>query len=245
MYRNTRFGELMKGLSRPSFDKIVKEHKSDKYSKGFKSWDQLIAMIYTQVSGCRSLREVETGFNSQTLHHYHLGTRSIKRSTLSDANANRDSEVFAQLCGQLLDQMGRTVRNEIKDLLYLIDSTSITLKGLGFNDWTKENKNNHTQGIKVHIMTEQSQSIPIYVSITAANINDIEDGRKIPIEAGATYVFDKGYYDYNWWYRIHKRDAFFVSRFKHNAATNTIKAFNCGSDNSEDILEDSLVEFKN
>ena len=57
MYRNTRFGELMKGLSRSSFEKIVKEHDSDKHSKGFKSWDQLIAMIYTQLSGCRSLRQ--------------------------------------------------------------------------------------------------------------------------------------------------------------------------------------------
>lgn len=245
MYRNTRFGALMKGLSRPAFEKIVAHYQADKHQKGFRCWDQLMAMIYGQLSGCRSLRELETGFNSQPLHHYHLGTRSIKRSTLSDANAKRSSEVFAQVCAELLGQMSRSLRNELKDLLYLIDSTPIPLKGLGFDDWAGANRSDRTQGLKVHLMIEHSQALPVHAQFTPANVNDIEVGRTLPIESGSTYVFDKGYCDYNWWFRIHQGKAFFVSRFKKNAGINVVRSMQPRGEVSADILEDSVVEFKN
>jgi putative transposase len=88
-------------------------------------------MLYGQVAGGKSLRELELSFNSHEGHHYHLGTRSIKRSTLSDANNKRDSAFYEDLCRQLLGKMWGKLKSEMSDMLYLLDSTPIPLRGLG------------------------------------------------------------------------------------------------------------------
>lgn len=129
MYTNTRFGELMKGIPRGMFERLAKKHQADKYSKGLRCWDQFAAMLYGQVTGSRSLRDLELSFNSHEGHHYHLGARTIRRSTLADANNKRD--------------------------------------------------------------------VAVYGKITPSNVPDLNDARQMKIEAGATYVFDKGYYDFN------------------------------------------------
>jgi IS4 transposase len=245
MYRNTLFSEVMKGLPRETFEKIAKHQKADRYSKHFGSWDQLIALVYSQISGCKSLREIEEGFNSQSVHHYHLGCGEIKRSTLADANANRDSSVFEQACNLLLQQAHRKVKRELKDLLYLIDSTPIPLKGLGFENWTKDNHSHRTQGLKIHMMIEAKGNIPVHADITAPNINDVTAGRDIPLEAGATYVFDKGYCDYNWWYDINQANALFVTRFKKNAGLTVVHENIIPRADEELIQADTIVTFKN
>lgn len=244
MYRNTRFAELLKGLNRGAFAKVVDSHEADKHSKGFRSWDQLVAMLYAQISGCRSLRELEAGFNSQRLHHYHLGSRDIRRSTLAEANSKRDSAVFADLCGELLQKAHRKARRELKDLLYLLDSTPIPLKGLGYDSWTKHNHNYRTQGLKVHMTFVPGPGLPVQADITPANVNDVEMGREIPLESGSTYVFDKGYCDYDWWYKIHKQKAFFVTRLKKNAGVEYVQSLPVDEAAQDIILEDAVILFK-
>ena len=245
MYRDTRFGAVMKGLPRKMFEQSAIKYGSDRYNKGFRSWDHLIAMIYTQLSGCQSLREVEAGFNSQTAHHYHLGTRAVKRSTLSDANAHRESQVFAEVCSQLLSQTHRQLRNELSDMLYLIDSTPITLKGLGYDDWTRDSKTQRTQGVKVHVQLAYPSTFPVKVDVTSPTVNDIDIGRGTELEQGATYVFDKGYYDYNWWYRLHESGCYFVSRFKRNASLRELEVRPIEKSARSIILEDRVVTFAN
>lgn len=245
MFRNTRFGEVLKGLPRGFFETQVEKHQGDKHSKGFRCWDQLVAMVYGQVSASRSLRELEAGFNSQCVHHYHLGTRQVKRSTLAEANTKRSSELYADVCSLLLSQAHRKVKKELKELLYLVDSTSLTLKGRGYDDWTLANKSDRVQGLKVHMVFASQASLPVMSDISAANVNDIEWGRDIKIEKGATYVFDKGYYSYNWWYHIHQQGAFFVTRLKHNAAVKTVKSHSVEPSEQETILEESEICFKN
>lgn len=245
MYRNTRFNELMKGLPRGFFKKISDKHGLDKHSKGFSGWDQLIAMVYSQINDCKSLRELEAGFNSQGVHHYHLGTRSIKRSTLADANAKRNSEAFAEACSALMAHVKGSLKSDVGDLLYLMDSSPIPLKGLGYDDWTKSNKTHRTQGLKVHMVTVSEHDLPVKVGITAPNVNDIEWGRQIEIEKGATYAIDKGYCDYNWWFEIDKAGASFVTRFKKNAGVNVVGNYLIPEEVNETILKDELVEFKN
>lgn len=245
MYRNTRFGELLKGLPRQMFEKNVFAYQGDRHSKGFTCWDQLVAMIYAQVSGCRSLREVEAGFNSQSAAHYHLGSREIKRSTLADANAKRCVEVFSATCEQLIQQAQRGVRAELKDLLYLLDSTPISLKGHGY-EWAEEKRNHRTKGLKVHMLYAPGMAIPVHTAITGANVNDVEQGRAIPIEPGATYVFDKGYCDYNWWHQLHQSGAFFVTRLKKNAGIKQVKSLQVPPDaKDQGIVEDAEIVFKN
>lgn len=244
MYRNTRFGELLKGLPRAAFNRLVATHESDKHCKGFDSWSHLLSMVYAQLSGARSLREVETSYNAQAHHHYHLGTRPLKRSTLSDANTQRDCGLFEELCSTLMAGAHRSVRKQIKKQLYLIDSSPIPLKGLGY-EWTKERASNRVRGLSFHLVIAPNEELPIKASITDPNVTDITAGRELlSPEKGATYVFDKGYCDYSWWHEIHTKGAFFVTRLKKNAAVTVVNQRKIEERDRGFILEDAAVEFK-
>lgn len=245
MYRISRFHQIMKALPRGAFDRVVQTHQADKHSKGFGCWDQLLAMVYAQLSGASSLRVLETGFNSQRTQHYHLGTSTIRRSTLSDANGKRKTEVFADTAKLLMSQAQRSLRREGKELLQLLDSTSISLKGPGFDAWTSGNSTRNTQGIKLHVLYAGNEEVPIQHSITAPNVNDIDEGRKLTIEPGAIYVFDKGYCDYNWWNKINEQKAQFVTRFKYNAALEVECARPIPAEDAAIVLKDEIVRFAN
>ena len=240
MFSLSRIGQAIQHLPRAAFDKIVAQHKGDRYVKRFSAWDHLMAMLYAQLSGVRSLRELETGFNQHRSHHYHLGTAQVSRATLSDANARRDPEMFAQLLRLLIEQAGRAVCRERKELLYLLDSTSIAVRGRG-SQWTKATAT-RTPGLKVHLLLAGHQQLPVHHSITGANINDVDEGRKLPIEPGATYVFDKGYCDYNWWRRLDSEGARFVTRLKKNAAMRVERSRPMLAED-EHIVGDSDVSF--
>ncbi len=240
MYTNTRFGELLKVLPKNTFKRCVEQHRSDKHNKGFDSWGQLISLMYAQLSGCRSLRELEVSYNSHSAHHYHLGCGPIKRSTLSDANRQRDAGVFESFCQQLMGRAHRRVRNEIKDLLYLLGSTPICLRGRGY-EWTQARSMSRIPGLKIHLLYSPDKQLPCDARITASTQNDIEYGRNVEIEKGAKYVFDKGYCDYNWWHQIDQEGAFFVTRLKRNASIRVLKS----RSTEGDILSDEVIEFKN
>ncbi len=224
-------------------DRLVQTHQADKHCKGFSTWDQLIAMIYAQLSGAHSLRSLTAGFNRQSAHHYHLGTATISRSTLAQANATRSPEVFADIARHLMATAGRRLRQERQELLCLIDSTSFTLKGRGFDAWTSAQQTRNTQGLKLHLAYHAHQQLPQHHSFTAPNVNDIDEGRKVPIESGATYVFDKGYCDYNWWADLTAQKARFITRFKRNAAVKDVQALPLPTPNPAGILEDAKVRF--
>ena len=245
MYRISRFQQIMKALPRGTFDRVVNTHQADKHSKGFGCWDQLIAMIYAQMSGATSLRVLETGFNSQHTQHYHLGVSPLKRSTLSDANSRRKTAVFADIANLLMSSASRSLRRESEELLYLLDSSSISLKGPGFDSWTGGNSTRNTQGIKLHVLLAGNEEIPVQHSITAPNVNDIDEGRKLSIEPDAVYIFDKGYCDYNWWHKINEQKAQFVTRFKRNAALIVECALPIPAQDAAIVLKDEIVRFAN
>jgi IS4 transposase len=235
----------MKGLPRGAFDRIVDAQQADKHSKGFRCWDQLVAMVYAQLSGASSLRVLETGFNSQPTHHYHLGTHPIRRSTLADANGKRTADVFTEAARLLMSHANRRLRREGEELLHLLDSTSITLKGPGFDSWTSGNRTRNTQGIKLHVLYADDADVPIWHSITPPNVNDVDEGVKLPIEAGAVYVFDKGYCDYTWWHQIESQKALFVTRFKRNAALKVERVLPIPAEDVGVVLKDEIVCFSN
>lgn len=245
MYRISRFHQIMKALPRGTFDRVVQTHQADKHGKGFCCWDQLLAMVYAQLSGASSLRVLETGFNSQRTQHYHLGTAPIRRSTLSDANGKRKTEVFADAAKFLMSQAKRSLRRESEELLYLLDSTSISLKGPGFDAWTSGNSTRNTQGIKLHVLYAGNEEVPAQHSFTAPNVNDIDEGRELSIESDAIYVFDKGYCDYNWWNKINEQKAQFVTRFKYNAALEVECARPIPAPDAAIVLKDEIVRFAN
>ena len=240
MYSKTRFSEILEGLPRGVFDRLVTELDANKFSKRFGRWDQMITMIFAQLSGLNSLRDVEAAFNEQSIHHYHLGSGEVKKSTLSDANAKRSPELFARVSDHLIKQVHRKLRRELDDMLYLLDSTSIDLRGFGFDDWAQAYRNNVSPGLKLHLLIEGHRQSPVFARITQARVNDITVGRCMPLESGATYVFDMGYYDFTWWHQIDQKGSTFVTRLKKNANVTRIKTRDAGL-SSEEILEDADI----
>lgn len=243
MFSISRLHAVMKEVPRKVFDAEVHAQGSDKYSKRLNSWSQLVAMIYAQLSGAASLRITEAAYNGQAQHHYHLGTGEVRRSTLADANRQRSPDPFAATARALMARAPRALRRDGAELLYLLDSTSFTLTGAGFDTWTSANRSARTQGLKLHVRYDLGSEAPVHHSLSAPNVNDVTEGVKLTFERGACYVFDKGYCDYNWWAAIDAQGATFVTRFKRNAALIVEAARPIAKADAGTILADEIVHF--
>jgi putative transposase len=136
MFRISRFHALTQHLPRGAFDRAVTQCDGDRYGKGFNRWQHLLVMVYAQLAGASSLRTLVAGFNAQASHHYHLGARAVRRTTLAEANARVSAEPFAEMVRHLMAGVQRQVRRDLAPVLQLLDSTSTTLKGRGFDAWT-------------------------------------------------------------------------------------------------------------
>lgn len=206
------FASLLKPIERRSVEKIVERHDGDAYDKSFKSWDHLVTLIYAQLKGIDGLRELETAFNANPQHHYHLGVGKLARSTLSDANARRPVAIFAEVFTKLAGTVHRHLRQEGTAMVRLIDASPIPLDKLCH--WAKWN--GRIRGLKLHVVYDPAADVPACVEVTPANVNDVEIGQQTPIKVGTTYVFDKGYCHFGWWQKINDCGAFFVTRKKVN-----------------------------
>ncbi|WP_428426546.1 IS4 family transposase [Pararhizobium sp.] len=210
-HHNSVFHDLLKRVPWSAFDRLVEEHGADKHVRRLSTRTQLIALLYGQLAGAVSLREIAGGLESHAARLYHLGARPASRSTLADANAKRSSAVFAGLFAELVARAGRGLRRAAGEATYLIDATGVRLSGAG-SDWAQFS--HQACGAKVHIVYDALAERPIYAAVTPANVNDITAAKVMPIEAGATHVFDLGYYDFGWWARMDKAGCRIVTRFK-------------------------------
>ena len=244
MFTITTFQAVLKGISRPVFDQCVDRLHADKYCKQFNHWNHLVALVYAQLSNASSLRTLELSFNSHASFHYQFGSGAVHRSTLSDANKARSGVVFDDTAAWLISQLSGKLRREAMGLMYLLDSTSITLKGRQFDRWTLTSRTCHTQGIKLHVLLDAANRIPEWYSFSAANVNDVVQANRVPLQPGALYVFDKGYCDYNWWNRIDAAGALFVTRFKGNAALLVEEKCSIPAPLWGTVVEDEIVRFK-
>jgi len=218
-YDHSVFGRLLKPISRRSFASIVERHDGDAYDKSFKSWDHLVALIFAQLSGIDGLRGLEWVWNAHSHHHYHLGASELKRSTLSEANARRPLAVFTETFEMLSGLADRVLKRDGKEMLRIMDATPIPLdKLVTWADW-----NGRTRGLKLHVVYDPTRDHPRRIEITPSTVNDLLVGEAVPIEAGATYIFDKAYCKYGWWTRIHQAGSIFVTRPKTNVAFKVIR----------------------
>ncbi len=243
MHSKTRFNELLNLIPRHSFTQLVAKFGTDKHAKGFNSWSHLVALLFGQLANVTSLRELTTAYNVHSECHYHLGTNSVKRSTLSDANSHRDAGLFEGLCKVLMSRVHRQARKEAKELLHLLDSSPIVLNGRG-HEWALSQQSSRVTGLKLHLLFARDAGVPCQIKVGPANENDITYAQTMALESEAMYVFDKGYCDYNWWYKIDQCDSYFVTRFKSNAGISVLSERSiegCG----DHILSDQVVTFKN
>jgi putative transposase len=218
-FRNSIFSKLLNPIDRRWFATVVERFNADAYVKSFTSWDHLVALIYAQLSHASSLRALAASFNANRNHHYHLDADELARTTLADANARRPPEIFAAVFTMLAGEADRQTRRDGGEMIRLIDSSPIPLGKMC--SWAKWN--GRIRGMKMHVVYDPNADVPRSVEITEATINDVEIGRKTTIEAGATYVFDKGYCRFDWWVNIHESEAFFVTRLKTNTTLRTTK----------------------
>jgi IS4 transposase len=212
-HQNSVFHGLLKQIPWAVLERLVKEHDADQDPRAISTKNHLIAMLYGQFSGARGLREIEAGLQSHAGKLYHLGGCTVSRSALSTANRSRPVEVFSELFSALVAKLQRGFRRKVADSVRLIDSTSVRLSGLS-GKWATFSEG--VCGAKAHIIYDPDADQPLYLMVTAANVNDITAAKQMPIEPGATYVFDLGYYDYRWWSKLDAAGCRIVTRLKAN-----------------------------
>ena len=219
-HQNSVFHSLLKYVAWNKLERITEEHGADDLARKLSTKRHFIALLYGQFSGATSLREIVTGMESHETRLYHLGAAPVKRSTMSDANADRPWRVFSELFTEMLKQAHPGLRRASRDAVRLIDSTSLRLSSLS-EDWATFSTD--VFGAKAHIVYDPNADRPVYFAVTAANVNDITAAKAMPIEPGATYVYDLGYYDYAWWARIDDAGCRFVTRLKRNTPFAVVK----------------------
>jgi Transposase DDE domain/Domain of unknown function (DUF4372) len=212
-HHNIVFHDLLKYIPRAQCDRLVDQHGADRDPRCIKTWPHLIAMLHAQFFGARGLREIEANLKSHASKLYHLGGCEVSKSALSDANHLRPYEVFGGLLSILMLSLQAGCRRKIGDCVRLIDSTSVQLSSLS-GKWATFSTG--VCGAKAHIIYDPDANQPLYLMVTPSNVNDITAAKEMPIEAGATYVFDLGYYDYGWWAMLHQAGCRIVTRLKSN-----------------------------
>jgi len=182
----------------------------------------LIAMLLAQFCGARGLREIETSLKSHADKLYHLGGCTISKSALSTANALRPrAEVFGGLLSALISQLQAGYRRKVRDCVRLIDSTRVQLCSLS-GTWATFSTD--VCAAKAHIIYDPDADQPLYLMVTPSNVNDITIAKQMPIEAGATYVFDLGYYDYGWWAKLDAAGCRIVTRLRANTPFEVVES---------------------
>jgi hypothetical protein len=212
-HRNSVFHAVLANVPWSVFDHLVATYEADKHIRQLSTRTQFVALLFGQFAGVGSLHAVVSSFSSHAGRLYHLGVRPVKKSTLADANKLRPSAVFAELFAALVQRSHPRLRREIGECVYLIDATTVRLNNLS-QDWARFSAG--VCGAKVHVVYDPDADCPIYAAITPERTNDITAAQSMPIQPGATYVFDLGYYDYAWWAKLHAAGCRIVTRFKCN-----------------------------
>lgn len=208
------FAQLIEFLPQKTFQRIVMKYQGDKYIKVFSCWNQLLIMMYGQLSGCESLRELICIITAHTPKSYHLGFGKsvITRSNLAKANANRDCKIYEEFAYKMISiAQGKRITREfiIAGRFYAFDSTTIDLC-LNLFWWASFRKTKG--GIKIHTLYDVVTQIPTFLHITEAKVNDMNAMDEIPYEPNAYYIFDRGYFDLARLFTVNLIDSNFIIR---------------------------------
>ena len=217
------FTQLLKFINKRKIDAIALKTKSDKYTKKFTTYSHLVVMLYAVFEGVSSIRETVIGMlaNSGKIKHLALNYM-IKRSTLSDANKRRKSNVFEAIYMELYQNnrnfLSDSRSSDLNLRLFMIDSTTISLfkailKAVGRNPLTGKKKG----GIKAHVLINAQENIPQLIRYSAASKHDKHFLEHINLVKGSIIVFDRAYNDYLQYARFTLDEIYFVTRQKKNA----------------------------
>lgn len=239
------FSQLTSSLSRYAFQIYVDAYRGDHYVKSFPSWQQFLCLCFGQLTFRESLRSIVLCLNAHPNKLYHLGFRSlIKRSTLADANEQRDWRIY-QAFGYSLIQKARrlyhqdtTFLDALDGTFYALDSTTIDLC-LSVFPWAHFRE--YTGAVKMHTLLDLRGNIPAFIHITDGTVHDVNILDELPIEPGACYIVDRGYVDYRRLYAIHQGRAFFITRAKRN--TRFVRMYSHPVDKTSGVRCDQTIRF--
>lgn len=213
------FSQLMDWIHPEQFRRCVERYRGEYKVQSFSCWDQFLCMAFGQMTYRDSLRDTVACLIARPDQLYHMGFRgSIARSTLADANETRDWRIFADLAQRLIIKARRLYAGEdlgfdLNNTAYALDATTIDLC-LSLYPWAYFRATK--SGIKLHTLLDLRGPIPTLITLTPAQVHDVNILDDLIIEAGAFYIMDRGYLDFARLYRIHLARAFFVIRAKCN-----------------------------
>ena len=215
----TVFAQLMDQLPKYEFDKCVRRYEGNHHVHSLPTYEQFLVMAFAQLTYRESLRDIATCLRALGAKLYHSGIRQpTARSTLADANEQRDWRIFSDFAHVLIEQASTLYADEpfgveIKQAAYALDSTTIDLC-LSLFPWAKFRR--HKAAIKLHTLLTLRGNFPTVVLLTTGKVHDVNILDELTYEAGSFYIFDRGYLDFARLYRVHLSSAFFVTRAKQN-----------------------------
>lgn len=218
-HQNSVFHGVTKHIPWTSFERLVDQHGSDYRVRRLDSKSQFLAMLFGQLSGATSLREIEAGLTSHACQLYHLGAKRPARSTLADANAKRPWALFGELFADMVASASRQTRRQLADVTHILDATRVKLSSL-HSDWTV--LRNHKWAAKLHFVYDPNGDIPLKLEVTPQTVNDITVARTFTPQPGVTYVFDLAYYDFGWWAGLNDLGCRIVTRLKSHTKLSVI-----------------------
>ena len=212
------FSQLTVFLDRNHFNYLARKYGGDKYVKHLTCWNQLLALMFGQLSNRESLRDLIVALEAHQSKCFHLGLgrKPIAKTTLATANQNRDYRIFEEFAFYMMEQARKKRAADIFKLggkVYAFDSTTIPLC-LSVFWWAKFRKKKG--GVKAHVLYDLEAQVPAFYHITTASVYDSKAMPEIPYVTGAYYVFDRGYNNFGELYRIQRMESFFVVRAKTN-----------------------------
>lgn len=223
-FQVSAFRQLLKPLDRRVVSRFVDEHRGNHgVGTGDGAWTcerHLRALLFGQLAGLTSLREIVEGLSARPGGLYHAGACMARRSTLSDASKARPASVFRDIAQHLMGLLTRELRQEGADLIRLIDGSPIPIRDGRFS-WAQADS--RVRGLRLHLAYDPRAVHPVHFALETPKISELKVARGLTVEAGATYVFDKGYTDYGWWRHLVDGGARFVTRLKNNVCRRDIQ----------------------
>ena len=213
----TLFAQIMEFVPWTSFTRIVHRYGGNSGVRTLSCAEQLRAMAFAQLTWRESLRDIEASLAANASKLYAMGFRSpVKRSTLADANESRDWRIWSDLAALLIRRARKLYAGDSLDVgldntVYALDSTTVDLC-LSLFEWAPFRSTK--AAIKLHTLLDLRGAIPAFIHISDGKLHDVNVLDMLTFEAGAFYVMDRGYVDFERLYTLHQAGAFFVTRAK-------------------------------
>jgi hypothetical protein len=239
------FSQILSEVPAVLFQRAVDRHRGERHARGFRCWDQFVAMLFCQLGQAKSLREISEGLRASEGKLRHLGMRQAPgHSTLAYANQHRPWEIYETLFGLLRESLAAKLGAarpapalRLPGKLFSLDSSVIDLCAAVF-DWAKYKT---TKGaVKLHLLLDHEGLLPHFAVITDGKTSDIEVARGLELPSGTMLVVDRGYCDYAWFAELSQRGVHFVTRLKSNADYVTVESRSAQGDG---IIADEIIVF--